>query len=136
MGSDDAEARRETRTVEIGSAVALGGLTAIVPSVVLWPVGPLVHSGGPGWESVSRTALQLSVVAGAAVAIWWLLRARRRGDRAGAAEAASTNGVRRGGVRRHAVITVCGGWWLTIIIRGCRRLRDRPWTPAAGDRQP
>ena len=79
MGSDDAEAGREARTVEIGSAVVLGGLTAIVPSVVLWPAGLLIHGGGPEWESVRRAALQLSVVAGVAVVIRWLLRARRRG---------------------------------------------------------
>jgi hypothetical protein len=79
MRSDDAEARREARTVEIGSAVVLGGLIALVPNVALWLVGLLAHAGGPGWEAVGRAVLLVSAAAGAAVAVWWLLRARRRG---------------------------------------------------------
>jgi hypothetical protein len=79
MESGDAEVRREARTVEIGTAVVLGGLIAVVPSVVLWLVGLLARIGGSGWDSASRAVLLVSVVIGAAVAIWWLLRARRRG---------------------------------------------------------
>jgi hypothetical protein len=79
MEPGDAEVRREARTVEIGTAVVLGGLIAVVPSVVLWLVGLLARVGGPGWDSASRAVELASVVVGAAVAIWWLLRARRRG---------------------------------------------------------
>ena len=79
MEPGDAEVRREARTVEIGTAVVLGGLVAVVPSVALWLVGLVAHATGPGWEAASRAVLLASSVVGAAVAIWWLLRARRRG---------------------------------------------------------
>jgi hypothetical protein len=79
MEPGDAEVRREARTVEIGTAVVLGGVIAVVPTVVLWLVGLLARISGPGWDSAGDAVQWASVAVGAAVAIWWLLRARRRG---------------------------------------------------------
>jgi uncharacterized membrane protein len=79
MEPGDAEVRREVRTVEIGTALLLGGLIAVVPSVVLWLVGLLVGVGSAGWDSARRAVPLAAIAVGVAVAVWWLLWARRRG---------------------------------------------------------
>jgi hypothetical protein len=79
MGTDEREARREARIVEIALAVLLGGAIAVVPGVALWLAGHVADLGGPGWDTVRSTVQLVTLVAGAAVAVWWLVGARRKG---------------------------------------------------------
>ena len=65
--------------MEIALAALVGGAIAVLPSVVLWLVGHLAGFGGPGWDTVQSATRLVTLVVGAAVAIWLLVRARRRG---------------------------------------------------------
>jgi hypothetical protein len=71
--------RRDAQAVEITIAVLLGGLIAVVPSVVLWLVGRFADLGGPGWDAARQAVQWVTIVVGAAVAVWWLRRAGRKG---------------------------------------------------------
>ncbi len=79
MGTDEREARRDARTVEIALALLVGGAIAVVPSVVVWLIGYLAGFGGPGWDAVQSATQLATLVAGAAAVVWLLVRARRRG---------------------------------------------------------
>jgi hypothetical protein len=79
MQRPDAQDRRSAQAVEITIAVLLGGLVAVVPSVVLWLVGRFADLGGPGWDAARQAVQWVTIAVGAAVAVWWLLRAHRRG---------------------------------------------------------
>jgi Sec-independent protein secretion pathway component TatC len=79
MEPGDAQVRRDARTVEIATAVLLGGLIAVVPTITLCLVGLVSGVGGSGWDSARRWVLVVAIVVGAAVSVWWLLRARGRG---------------------------------------------------------
>jgi len=79
MDPGDAGARSELQAVEIGAAVLVGGLIAIVPTIAMWLMGRTAGLTGPGWASATDMVQVVSIVVGIAVVVWRLVRARRCG---------------------------------------------------------
>lgn len=78
-GQHDRAAIHDARIVEISTALFLGIVVLAVPNVAVWVVGLILDVRGTGWATIRRVTFAITIVVGAVVAIWWLLRARRRG---------------------------------------------------------
>lgn len=75
----DPQVRRDARAVVITRAAVLGGLIALGPAVLLFLISRMAGISGSEWRAFAEAVQLTSVVVGAAVTLWLLVRARQKG---------------------------------------------------------
>ncbi len=65
--------RKDARTVEITVALVLGTIVVALPAAAVW-LAATWDWGGGDWSGAKRTVHLVSLLAGATVSIWWLVR--------------------------------------------------------------
>ncbi len=79
VGGDDSRELREQRSVEISAALFVGALVGVAVVAGMLGFGWWAAPPQEFWDPIARSSRPLGFGLGVAVALWWLVRARRRG---------------------------------------------------------
>lgn len=79
MGGDDSRDLREQRTVEISAALLAGAVVGVATVAGMLGLGWWAAPPRELWDPIAQASRPLGFALGVAVALWWLVRARRRG---------------------------------------------------------
>ena len=77
MAGVEDRTHKDARTVEITVALVLGTLVVALPALVVW-LASRWDRGGGDWSAAEQAVHLVSLLAGGAVSVGWLVRSERK----------------------------------------------------------